>query len=198
MSIWKFSLQKKLEHLQRNNQFPRVAIVGIGQELLGDDAAGIRVAQALYHLADGSEMLLVIDAGSAPENCTGMLRCFYPHLVLLVDAAHLNAAPGSVRLLAWQDITGISASTHTLPLHILATYLTIELECEVALLGIQPGHMAVGAPLSSAVNDAVVSTARALAELICNCCIWRCGVQPTLDCGALAHPAESALVGKEG
>ena len=38
----------------------------------------------------------------------------------------------------------MSASTHSLPLSILARYLILEINCTVTLLGIQPGSNDVG------------------------------------------------------
>jgi hydrogenase 3 maturation protease len=145
---------------------PRVAVVGIGHELRGDDAAGIGVARALQSLAAGHDRLLVIEAGPAPENCTGLLRRFGPDLVLLVDAAQMYEAAGTVHWLPWQDTAGLSASTHTLPPYILAGYLSAELGCEVALLGIQPTDTSVCAPLSPAVREAVDTVVQALAEAL--------------------------------
>jgi len=68
--------------------------------------------------------------------------------------------------LAWQETDGLSASTHTLPPRVLAHYLTSELGCEVALLGIQLADTTVGAPLSPTAQAAVQSVAQALAELL--------------------------------
>ncbi len=99
--------------------------------------------------------VLVIEGGPAPENHTGPIRRFAPDLVILVDAAHLEEAPGAIRWLDWQDLAGLSASTHTLPPSILARYLTLELGCRVALVGIQPQQTDLGAPLSTAVEAAV-------------------------------------------
>jgi hydrogenase 3 maturation protease len=101
------------------------------------------------------DRLLVIDAGPAPENTTGSLRAFRPALVLLIDAAQMNEEPGTVRWLDWREITGLSASTHTLPLHMLSMYLTAELGCEVAVIGIQPFGNLFDAPLSPVVQQAV-------------------------------------------
>jgi len=120
--------------------------VGIGHELRGDDAAGIAVARALKPLVASQEPLLVIDAGSAPESFVGVLRRFGPDLVLLIDAAQLNAEPGTMRWVDWQKITGISAYTYALPLYIFDNYLVTELSCEVVLLGIQPSQTTVGEP----------------------------------------------------
>lgn len=167
---WESSLAQAARQLQPRDRPLRVAVVGLGHELRGDDAAGVAVARALpaqpafRALCTPSAFLLVIDAGPAPENFTGPLRRFAPDLVLLVDAAQMNEPPGTVGWLAWQDTSGLSASTHTLPPHIFASFLTAELKCAVALVGIQPADTTIGARLSPAVQIAVDGVARALAE----------------------------------
>lgn len=143
--------------------FSRVAVVGIGHELRGDDAAGVALARALQPVAH--ERLLVVEGGHAPENHTGPLRRFSPDLVLLVDAAQMNEAPGTVRWLAWEESVGLSASTHTLPPSMLAQYLVQEIGCEVVLVGIQPGQTGLERPLSPRVELAVTALAGALAEV---------------------------------
>lgn len=157
--------QRLAETLTPSNQdtLPRVAVVGVGQVFNGDDAAGAAVAQALQPLADVHERLFVIDAGPAPENVTGALRRFSPAFILFVDAAQMDTVPGAVRWLAWEDISGVSASTHTLPLHMVASYLQTELGAEVALLGIQPASMVPGADMSPVVRQAVEQVAGAIA-----------------------------------
>lgn len=159
-----FLNQALINPSMRNRPF-RIAIVGIGHELRGDDAAGITVARALEPLASSYEQLLVINAGSAPESFVGVLRRFGPDLVLLVDAAQLDADPGEVRWVAWRKITGISAFTHTLPLYVFADYLVAELDCEMALLGIQPDQTAVGAPLSPVIEESVNIVVQILTDL---------------------------------
>lgn len=157
---------------QQPDRPPRVAIVGIGHELRGDDAAGGVVARTLQRnhtvnsAASGHDNLLVIDAGPVPENCTGPLRRFGPDLVLLVDAAQMDEAPGAVRWLAWQETEGLSASTHTLPPYVLASYLTGELSCDVALIGIQPADTSFGGPLTPPVEQAVAAVVQTLAEAL--------------------------------
>ena len=158
----------------------------MGHELRGDDAAGVAVARTLRSglqrskeaslsqwgqglalpASQATPTFLVIDAGPAVENCTGLLRRFGADLVLLIDAAQMDEAPGAVRWLAWEETDGLSASTHTLPPRVLAQYLTSELGCEVALLGIQPADTTMGAPLSPTVQASVQAVALALAELL--------------------------------
>ena len=161
---WQNSLTQRLRSLSRPDQSSRIAIVGIGQELRGDDAAGVMVARALQLAveADRDPPLFIIDAGTAPENFTGPLRRFEPDLVLLIDAAQMNEAPGSIRWIDWQDTSGLSASTHTLPPYLLAQYLVSELNCDVALIGIQPQGNEFGASLSLEVQRAVDEIVRTL------------------------------------
>lgn len=147
---------------------PRVAVVGIGQELNGDDAAGVLVARKLQQTLKTFETsrVLAIDAGPAPENCTGLLRRFQPNLVLLVDAARMDAPPGTIRWLTWQETTGLSASTHTLPPYLLAQYLEAELGCEVALLGLEPAATAPGTSLTPTVQAAVAEVVKELVKVL--------------------------------
>ncbi len=53
---------------------PRLAIVGVGRAGDGDDGAGPALCAALERLASPAEDRLVVDAGTAPENATGLLR----------------------------------------------------------------------------------------------------------------------------
>jgi hydrogenase 3 maturation protease len=163
---WLTLLAQKLRRLRRPDRPPRVAILGIGHELCGDDAAGVLVARALQSLAAPGGQPLVIDAGSAPENYTGALRRFGPELVLLVDAARMGGQPGAVEWLDWQATAGLSASSHTLPVSVLASYLAAEFGCEVALLGIQPSDTSMGAPLSPQVRRAVDIVVRKLSQIL--------------------------------
>lgn len=145
----------------------RLAIVGIGNELRGDDAAGVSFVRAFKRLTSPrASSVLVIDAGTAPENYTGPLRAFKPELVLLVDAAQLNERPGTVLLLEAAQTGGLDASTHTLPPYLIARYLTAELGCEIVLLGIQPADNTLGAPLSPRVRSACTRAARELDRLV--------------------------------
>ncbi len=168
--LWQEQLRQTVAGLRTVNGQPRVALVGIGHELRGDDAAGVAVTRLINRWVH-SPSLQVIEAGAAPENCCGLLFRFRPDLVLFVDAAQMGAEPGTVRWLDWDliksgDVAGFNVSTHTLPLQILANYLTVELGCPVGLLGIQPADISMGDSLSPVVTLAVEATARALMDLL--------------------------------
>ncbi|MDT8306107.1 MAG: hydrogenase 3 maturation endopeptidase HyCI [Anaerolineae bacterium] len=148
---------------ERSHRPRRVAILGIGNESRGDDAAGILVARALQPIAH--DRLLVVEAGLAPENQTGRLRQFEPELVLLVDAAKLGAAAGTVRWLSWEETGGITASTHTTPPSMLGRFLVESLGCDVVLIGIQPADTAFEAALSPGVAASVDAVTQSLTAL---------------------------------
>jgi hydrogenase 3 maturation protease len=161
---WQASLKASLTPPNKAEKPVRLAVLGIGHELCGDDAVGVRLAGLLRPLAAGKEHLLVIEAGPAPENFTGPLRRFQPDLVLLVDAAQMDGRPGAIGWLDLQSIGGISASSHTLPLHILVSYLVSELGCQVALIGIQPEQTFADEPLTASVQAAARLVVQALTE----------------------------------
>ncbi len=183
---WRSSLAELLARRRKPDGPARLAIVGIGSELRGDDAAGVAVARELeFRLKEkagdpGRSPVLVIDAGPSPENSTGPLRRFVPDLVLLIDAAAMGEAPGTIRLLNWQQAEGFSASTHTFGLDMLAQYLISELGGELALLGIQPADAsfvaavpstqssspAAALPLSPRVRTAVQEIVEDIVELL--------------------------------
>jgi hydrogenase 3 maturation protease len=143
----------------------RVAVVGVGNELNGDDAAGVLVVRRIAEMLRATPGVLLIDAGLAPENFTGPLRRFRPDLVIEVDAADLGKPPGSASWIEPHDTDGLSASTHTLPPSVLAEFLLAELGCRVAVIGIQPVRLELNAPLSPPVERAVNGVAEQL-------CAW--------------------------
>lgn len=163
---WKASLSQILTQQRAD---ARIAIVGIGNTLRSDDAAGILIARRLMEsrfLRD-LDSVTVIDAGHAPENSTAQLRRFAPDIVLLVDAADMGEQPGIIRLIEMEEIEGLSASTHSLPLSMLSRYLNWELKCEVILLGIQPESIDVGEMVSNSVLQSVDLAVNAVQDLIC-------------------------------
>ena len=160
---WQEILNQTLRRLRAAEVDPRIALVGLGHALYGDDGAGVLLTQLLRPLERVMEWLLVVNGGSAPENCTGLLRRFKPDLVILVDAAQLHDVPGTIQWLPCDMTSGFSASTHTLPLHLLSSYLQQELFCEIALIGIQPRQLNFG-PMSLTVEARVRELAKVLED----------------------------------
>jgi hydrogenase 3 maturation protease len=144
----------------------RIALVGVGSELNGDDAAGIWVARKLKAAREVPAHFLAIDGGSLPENASGPLRRFKPDIVLLVDAADMGQPVGTIQWLLSEQIGGMSASSHTLPLPVLGQFLESEFGCTVEYLGIQPGQLEYTLPMSAEVEKAVAQIVRELKKQI--------------------------------
>jgi hydrogenase 3 maturation protease len=157
-SSWKQPLSNALKRKRR------IAFVGVGQELHGDDAAGVlavRRLQEAFGVEDPSRgdppsaSFLLLEAGVAPERATGAIRRYQPELVIFLDAADMREAPGTIRWIDPKEITDISMGTHGFPLGTLSTHLAAELRCQVAVIGIQPKTLEFDAPPSDEVRQAV-------------------------------------------
>ena len=166
---WKDSLCQRQKLFKRRSSEPaRICILGVGNDLRGDDSAGLIAARKLS--ADesfvGAANVLVLEGGPAPENQTGKLRAFQPDLVLFIDAAHLDESPGTIRWISLESIDGMSASSHSLPLSMLARYIISAFDCQVEVLGIQPAQNEVDSELSSPVQAAVAEIMGVLARCL--------------------------------
>lgn len=128
----------------------RVVILGIGNELRGDDGAGAALAESLR----GKVRAEVINGGEVPESYTGKVKEFKAESIILADAVDMGEKPGSVSLIERDDLAGFPAtSTHNIPLKVLADYLHTETGADVFLLAIQVRSTAFGAALSPEVED---------------------------------------------
>lgn len=128
----------------------RVVVVGTGNPLRGDDAAGSLVAR---RLACRHER--VIDAEDVPESILGEVIASAPTTVAFVDAVDMGAPAGSVALLEPQQLAGYWPSTHRSSLALLASYLGQAAAADVVVLGIQPAQLGWRVPLSREVGEAV-------------------------------------------
>ena len=155
---------KTKKNNQSSNLPPRIAIIGVGSELNGDDAAGLWVARNLQasHLP---EHYFVFDGGSIPENASGPLRRFQPDLVILVDAADMSLEAGTIQWLDQDKMDGMSASSHTLPLSVFGKFLSKEINCQVEYLGIQPARLDFATELTKPVNKAVTKIAKEIEKV---------------------------------
>lgn len=158
-SLWRRRLNRELKSLVRKidpvADLPRVAFVGIGNEFKADDAAGPLVVRLLADSLGSTPGLLILDAGTAPENAGGALRRFAPDLVVLIDAVDMGKETGATEWVDFDALDGISAFTHAPSAAMLGDYLQSELKCRLGLIGIQPGSLMFDRPVSAAVKESV-------------------------------------------
>ncbi|MDD5174679.1 MAG: hydrogenase maturation protease [Candidatus Omnitrophica bacterium] len=147
----------------------RVAVLGVGSELRGDDIAGILVLEALKKSKKikPSIRLKTFEGSTAPENLTGEIKVFKPTHLIIVDTADIGESPGSVLLLRADEVgRGISFSTHKIPPKILIDYFTHSLKCEIIIIGIQPKSIGFGRNMSKAVISSSGSVASSILEAL--------------------------------
>ena len=135
----------------------KVAIVGIGNVMRGDDGAG---PELIARLKDGrrttsDDKLLLIDAGEVPENYLSKIIEFNPDTILLIDAVDLQESPGSIKLVEQDEIINAGLSTHNSSLVLAINYLRNEIESNILLLGIQPKGTGLMTGLSQPVKAGI-------------------------------------------
>lgn len=149
-------LKKKLNNAQK------IAVLGIGSELRGDDVAGMLASQLIDEAckkSDNPNKIKVFYGATAPENFSGEIKKFKPTHLIMIDAVNVGKQTGYICLIELDDIGGISFSTHQLPLNIFADYLKQTLKCEVIIIGIQPATLEFSAPVSKEITFAAQNTA---------------------------------------
>jgi hydrogenase 3 maturation protease len=169
-------IQELLPALIRRLEGARsVVIVGVGSELRGDDAAGVRTAEKLQRLlarvrpegaAAAAPQVHVIIGGTAPENVTGEIKALAPSHLIVIDCADMRMPAGSIRILERGDLDGSAIGTHRMSLGILLDYITSETSCDSMVLAIQPARIELGAEMSPHVARAVDAAAEAIAATL--------------------------------
>lgn len=141
------------------------AIIGIGNTLMSDDGAGVRVLEYLDGLPAHVEVV---------ELATGGMTLLH-HLekypkVIIVDAADFGGSPGEVRIFTPEEVTSIKTVGYSLhDLDILAVLrLAKQLGTHpdtVIIAAIQPASVDMKEGLSGAVQQALPGLARRIAEM---------------------------------
>jgi hydrogenase 3 maturation protease len=160
------SLKKKL--VNRLKGFKKIVLLGIGSQLRGDDYSGIIVALELDEFIRKSKKkrAKVFFGETAPENFTGSIKKFKPTHIILVDSADMGKPAGAIDIIDPERISGVTFSTHQLPLNILIDYLKKSLDCQVLLIGIQPKGLKFNSKISAPAKKSSLMLAGLIKEII--------------------------------
>lgn len=153
---------------QRLDGARRIAVLGAGSVLRGDDAAGVIVSERLreaFH-ADPHPHALVCVGETAPENYSGKICNFQPTHVILVDAADVGAPAGEVIEIDPQKVGGPTFCSHMLPLRVMTNYIIDGTGADVMLLGIQYESLEFDSPMTQNVEAAARNLTAALTRFI--------------------------------
>jgi len=136
----------------------RTLLLGIGNTLMNDDAAGVLVVQALAEKYNFSQELVVLDGGTLGLD-------LLPHLegvdrLLVVDAVETGGAVGSIVRMTGDDIPmalATKVSPHQMGLKDLLLVADLQgyAPKEMVLWGVQPGSIEMDIELSPEVSKAV-------------------------------------------
>ena len=111
-------------------------LLGIGNEMHGDDGIGIYIARKLHH-----KNWISIDCLTVPENYSGEIARLKPEKVVIIDAADMGLKPGEIRRIPKDKIGRASFSTHSIPISLFISHLEQLTKAQIYLIGIQPKSM---------------------------------------------------------
>lgn len=134
----------------------RVVVMGVGNELRGDDGFGVVLAERL----EGRVPQRIFVTFDLPEDYAVKVADLRPEIVLVLDAADFGGEPGEARLIRAQDIPPTPGVTHRPSLEMLARFLELDAGAQTWVLGVQPQMDRVGLG-----DEMGVPVARALGAL---------------------------------
>ncbi|MGD2019578.1 MAG: hydrogenase maturation protease [Thiohalocapsa sp.] len=153
---------------------PSTLILGLGNVLLTDEALGAAVLEALAPLAAADPDIALMDGGTLSFTLAGPIG--EAARLVVVDAARMGQAPGTVRVLEGEAMDA-QLSKHANNVHEVSladlfdiARLTDSLPAQRALVGVEPAQVDWGSELSPAVAAAVP---RAVAEIDALLTRWR-------------------------
>ena len=147
----------------------RVAVLGVGNDLVGDDGVGVAVLKALQ--GAGLERrfpgVVLVDAGTAAFDAVALLQETVKRLVI-VDAVRAGGEPGCFYRFPLEALHG-SAEPGRLSLHQVTLLEALHLAelsgrrfDEVVMIGVEPAETAWGMGLSETLRNRM----EALADLV--------------------------------
>ena len=148
----------------------KIAIIGVGSELRGDDIAGLLVIHRLKKRLSALKLARRVKCfygGTAPENLTGEIRRFLPTHLIIVDSLDIGKKPGTLVVLSPAEVgSGVSFSTHKMPIKVMIEYLSRSLNCEITLVGIQPKSLDFNSPASKPIKKSITAASNLILKSI--------------------------------
>ena len=142
----------------------KVAIVGIGNIIRGDDGLGPKLIGMLRNEKIDAALF---DCGTAPENYILPILSTSAGTIIFVDAADFKSAPGEIRIVDADKITNVSFSTHSPSPRLFIDLLrTGKDDLNIFFLSIQPRATTLGESLSEEVRSSLIVLKTVLLEAL--------------------------------
>ncbi|MEM3185688.1 MAG: hydrogenase maturation protease [Conexivisphaerales archaeon] len=144
---------------------PPYELIGIGNPIRSDDAAGIFVIKELQRRFGKrpGKRIIIHDAITAPEMIS-LKPVFKDSKMVIFDSAELNMQPGSIVLAKISDSQYGFFSTHNVPLKLIP-YFSSKPE-NIWVLGIQPQDISISEKLSKTVKKAAMQVVTLISQVI--------------------------------
>ena len=144
----------------------RTVVFGIGNTLMADDGAGVRVLELLTDMPENVEIIELATGGmTLLHRFEGVGRA------IIIDAADFGGKPGEVRIFRPEDVSSIKTVGYSL--HDLDILKVLELAKqmgtlpkEVFIAAIQPGSLEMGEGLSAELEGALPELAKRILDLL--------------------------------
>lgn len=134
----------------------KVAIIGIGSPMMGDDSIGPRLVAELEGSVPGFDL---IDMGTGGMQLVHILA--EHRAVILIDSADMGLSPGDSRLFSPEEVVSLK-ETRSYSLHDWDVLRSIEISRElgesperILILAVQPATLDMGEKLSPEVETGI-------------------------------------------
>ncbi|MEF3281040.1 MAG: hydrogenase 3 maturation endopeptidase HyCI [Elusimicrobiota bacterium] len=130
----------------------KTILVGIGNDLRGDDGVGPYIANRL--ISKNNENFKVINAGPVIENFVEEIINFAPSKLIIIDAAFFNGKGGQAMVLEEEKLSDHNIiTTHSIPLTAILKIIREDLKSvKISIIGIQPEKIDFSEELTSNVK----------------------------------------------
>lgn len=147
-----------------------IAVLGLGNILLGDEGVGVRAIEELRKAYDFPENVTIIDGGTMGLDLLPFIE--KKDKLLIVDAVKLDKEPGTIAIIEDEDIpsfvsTKLSIHQIGLPDIIFALRLLGTMPPKITLIGMQPEKIESGLAMSESINKNFGSLLQAVIEKLC-------------------------------
>ena len=141
----------------------KLAIVGIGNIIRGDDGLGPKLIEILK-VRGALPGVFLFDCGTAPENYIFPILSTACDTLMLVDAADIGKEPGAVEIFDLDKISRVSFSTHNPSPRLFTDLLkTGKEDMNIFVISVQPKSTGIGAPLS----EEILKSLNKIADIFC-------------------------------
>jgi hydrogenase 3 maturation protease len=133
-----------LNNLLLNNDRKKL-FVGIGNLLKMDDGVGVYISKKIKN----SDLISSLTVETRIENYIGKINSLDPDMLVLIDCLEMKSIPGTIKLLAVNQIQDYTFNTHNISLKHLSEFFRMP----VYVLGIQPEKIDFGENISYLVKN---------------------------------------------